>query len=393
MFRKILIVAMFATAAGYCFAADDLPQVVTSEVFYSQGSNIDGSRYSQIESSQVVETENGQVAQVPVWPLAGSDADVEIACEGSACSKSKQNDNIRIVSKIGADLVVENINEANVFICGVPYDKNASVGKGASLAPDTLRELSYDLPPLDMVGNLLTKVKLFDFGNFDGSDFSKLEAEIYHKLLKENGFHIILGGDHSIAIASERAFFNHAKENGKVPVIIHIDAHPDICDVYHDSKYSHACPNKRSLDYGLKDENLIILGVRGFEEQEVNYFKLHPLIDVFKASDINSLGVNRLLSYIYSKYDKDNYLIHISYDIDANDPCFAPGTGTPEPFGLNNIDVINLITGLVSKLNVISLDLVEISPKLDVNDITSYLGIKSLYEIIYTLQVKKYGMA
>ena len=157
--------------------------------------------------------------------------------------------------------------------------------------------------------------------------------------------------------------------------------------------YSHACPNKRSLDYGLKDENLIILGVRGFEEQEVNYFKLHPLIDVFKASDINSLGVNRLLSYIYSKYDKDNYLIHISYDIDANDPCFAPGTGTPEPFGLNNIDVINLITGLVSKLNVISLDLVEISPKLDVNDITSYLGIKSLYEIIYTLQVKKYGMA
>ncbi len=108
MFRKILIVAMFATAAGYCFAADDLPQVVTSEVFYSQGSNIDGSRYSQIESSQVVETENGQVAQVPVWPLAGSDADVEIACEGSACSKSKQNDNIRIVSKIGADLVVEN---------------------------------------------------------------------------------------------------------------------------------------------------------------------------------------------------------------------------------------------------------------------------------------------
>ncbi len=108
MFRKILIVAMFATAAGYCFAADNLPQVVTSEVFYSQGSNVDGSRYSQIESSQVVETEDGQTAQIPVWPLAGSDADVEVACEGNACSKSKQKDNIRIVSKIGADLVVEN---------------------------------------------------------------------------------------------------------------------------------------------------------------------------------------------------------------------------------------------------------------------------------------------
>lgn len=108
MFRKILIVAMFATAAGYCFAADNLPQVVTSEVFYSQGSNIDGSRYSQIESNQVVEEESKQVAEIPVWPLAGSDADVEVACEDGACAKSKQKDNIRIVSKIGADLVVEN---------------------------------------------------------------------------------------------------------------------------------------------------------------------------------------------------------------------------------------------------------------------------------------------
>ncbi len=102
MFRKILIVAMFATAAGYCFAAEYGPQIVTSEVFYEQDRYVDEQvNVTTVEEEQVVR-------EVPAWPLAGSDADVEVACEGALCSKTKQQDNIRIVSKVGADLVVEN---------------------------------------------------------------------------------------------------------------------------------------------------------------------------------------------------------------------------------------------------------------------------------------------
>ena len=97
MFRKVLIFAMFATAAGYCFAANTLPQVVTSEVFYEQDKYVDQGQY-EVEIA---------LPEVPAWPLVGSDADVEIACNGVANNK-KQGDNIRIVSKIGADLVVEN---------------------------------------------------------------------------------------------------------------------------------------------------------------------------------------------------------------------------------------------------------------------------------------------
>ncbi|MBQ2017575.1 MAG: toxin co-regulated pilus biosynthesis Q family protein [Alphaproteobacteria bacterium] len=108
MFRKVLIFAMFATAAGYCFASE-LPQVVTSEVFYEQDRFMDGSDYEQVEMIQVDEQEMYQMpVEVPAWPLAGSDADVEVSCEHGACNKKKQDDNIRIVSKIGADLVVEN---------------------------------------------------------------------------------------------------------------------------------------------------------------------------------------------------------------------------------------------------------------------------------------------
>lgn len=108
MFRKVLIFAMFATAAGYCFAAQGLPQVVTSEVFYSEDRAVEqGGEYEDVTQTEVQEYYQAP-AVVPAWPLAGSDADVEVACESGLCAKNKQSDNIRIVSKIGADLVVEN---------------------------------------------------------------------------------------------------------------------------------------------------------------------------------------------------------------------------------------------------------------------------------------------
>lgn len=127
MFRKILIVTMIATAAGYCFAATDAPQIVTSEVFYTQEKNEDQNTYVQEDAynnmyqQEVYQQpvyyqepvqpvyEPVQVpVEIPAWPIAGSDADVTVACGDGLCSKSKKSDNIKIVSKIGSDLVVEN---------------------------------------------------------------------------------------------------------------------------------------------------------------------------------------------------------------------------------------------------------------------------------------------
>ena len=122
MFRKILIAAMLATAAGYCFAASNLPQVVTSEVYYEDERDMNTQEQSYddmyenemyddyyIEQPQpIVMPQPVMPVVVPAWPIAGSDADVTVACDNKACSKSEKSDNIRIVSKIGADLVVEN---------------------------------------------------------------------------------------------------------------------------------------------------------------------------------------------------------------------------------------------------------------------------------------------
>lgn len=282
------------------------------------------------------------------------------------------------------DLLSSNKEDANVFICGVPLDKNASVGKGASFAPKILRELSYDLPPFDRNGRSLKKIKIFDEGDFLTEDFDELVSK-FDNFLKYSGFKIILGGDHSIAIASEKSFFKNVAEKGKIPVIIHIDAHPDICDIYDGSKYSHACPIFRALESGYEDQNVTLVGIRGFEEQEIETFIKHPRLDVFKVDDIKRLGTEVFVDILTKKYKDEKYEIYLSYDIDANDPAYAPGTGTPEAFGLTNFETMEIIVGLIKNLNITTMDMVEIAPPLDVNNITSWLGLKTLYEIFSAL--------
>ncbi len=132
MFRKILICAMFATAAGYCFAAENLPQVVTSEVFYEQEKVVDEGLWEQVDTTvyDVVETYDAY-REVPAWPLAGSDADVDVSCTGGVSTKKKQSDNIRIVSKIGTDLVVE--NNFNLGVRGDEWSGGANMLHGTQI--------------------------------------------------------------------------------------------------------------------------------------------------------------------------------------------------------------------------------------------------------------------
>ncbi len=137
MFRKILIVTMFATAAGYCFATESLPQVVTSEVFYTTDKIVNENQQVQYDVNQ---NSIVQQASVPVWPIAGSDADVEIACEDAACNKNKQTENIRIVSKIGADLVVEN----NFNLGGFDTDGFGGWSGGANMLHGTQIPVGFD---------------------------------------------------------------------------------------------------------------------------------------------------------------------------------------------------------------------------------------------------------
>ncbi len=272
--------------------------------------------------------------------------------------------------------------EADVILTGIPYDLGCSCGKGASLAPQIIRDLSSFLPPLTMDGKRI-ETKIFDNG--DILSFDEIE-EKGNEIFQLNKFSLFIGGDHSVTIPLQKSYLDVIKNKGLTPAVIHIDAHPDICDFYDGSKYSHACTNKRTLDNGLTDENLTMIGIRGYEEQEVDYFNNHPDIKVYQSSYINRLDkkgekyIDQMIDEIIER--NRGKAVYLSYDIDANDPSFAPGTGTPEAFGLNSVTLLKILKRLFIELDIKAFDIVEVSPALDSNNITSWLALKTIYEIL-----------
>jgi len=140
MFRRIFIVAMIFAAAGYCYAAETLPQVVTSQVFYTEERTGGGDEYVEYDTVQTETTSvQPRPTTIPAWPIAGSDADVEVSCGDGLCTKNKQSDNIKIVSKIGADLVVE-----NNFNLGAGRGEFGGWSGGANLLHGTQIPVGFD---------------------------------------------------------------------------------------------------------------------------------------------------------------------------------------------------------------------------------------------------------
>ena len=279
-------------------------------------------------------------------------------------------------------------DEAMVYITGLAYDKGASLGKGAKKAPQLIWRQTIDMPPFTIDGEPLEDLRLYNNGIFKPKNLQEI-AKIAD-CLYEDVFNIFIGGDHSVSIKLEEVFYHKTIAEGLVPVIIHLDAHPDFCDFYDGSKYSHACPNKRAFDLGYKEENFTLIGIRGYEEQETIFFKQHPNITIYKASMILEQGIEQMLKEIIAKYRDPKYAIYLSYDIDVNDPFTAPGTGTPENFGLAPYTTLKIITSLLAELNVLTMDIVEVSPKLDDNNhTTSWLAVKTLYEIFGVLIAKR----
>lgn len=268
-----------------------------------------------------------------------------------------------------------------VGVFGIAYDGGASVGKGAALAPSVLRDRSRWLPPYTCRGELIPEGVL-DLGDVSGFDAASAEEKLCEAL--KTGFAIMLGGDHSSSILTESAY--RRIKGGRVG-LIHVDAHADFCDEYEGSRFSHACPCKRAMDGGYAPEDFSLIGIRSLEAAEVAIVN-DPRVTTVFADDYRRMGTEGVLNMLTEKY-RHYDSIYLSFDIDALDPGFAPGTGTPESFGLTPVEVRDLITGIIKALPVGMMDLVEISPPLDSGDITVWAGLKILLEVFKCISDKK----
>ena len=269
------------------------------------------------------------------------------------------------------------LTAADIAVFGVAVDENCSVGKGAAAAPSVIRECSECLPPYTVKGEEIT-ARLYDLGDVTAFDYQQVFEKL--RLCKDKKCTVVLGGDHSISILSEKAF--RALHDGKVG-LIHIDAHADICDVYQGNKNSHACVNRRALENGFSDKDVAMVGIRSYERQEVEFLQDSDIC-LFTAEEVLEKGADWVLRKLVKRF-KDYDAIYLSFDVDSVDPAYAPGTGTPEAFGLDSICVLRLLTGIFKRLPVKVMDVVEVAPPLETNNITVWLVLKYLLEIFKLL--------
>jgi agmatinase len=276
-------------------------------------------------------------------------------------------------------------------VAGVPWDGATSYRTGQRLGPDAIRKISVTLRPY----NLALDVQIFehcsgvDYGDFSvipgyiEHTYSKIEEEL-SPLVAAGVIPVLMGGDHSITLPELRAI---AKTHGPV-ALIHIDAHTDTNDKYFGQPYYHGSPFRRAVEENLlRPEHSIQVGMRGSVYSYDAYDNSKSLgFNVITMGDVREMGLKRLIKIIRARVEETK--VFVSFDVDAVDPAFAPGTGTPELGGFTSGEAIDLIRGLKG-LNFVGFDLVELSPHYDVADITALLASNLIYEFLSLIALNK----
>jgi agmatinase len=267
--------------------------------------------------------------------------------------------------------------EADFSVIGIPYDGAACARKGAALGPERIRFWSTHLTPFNEDRLRLGKLRICDLGDIPITNQERDFELVRQKVVALPNVPIILGGDHSISIPVFQA--QCERYRGQRLGVLWIDAHPDLCDVFTGSRLSHACVLRRALEFGIRPQEVCMVGVRSWEDQEIDLIENGGL-NVYTAAHVAERGIKSVASRVYNKLSHCD-AVHISLDIDCLDPGFAPGTGIPESGGLSSREVITLIKSLRG-LPLVGLDIVEVSPPIDPSETTVFAALKIIMEYI-----------
>ena len=270
--------------------------------------------------------------------------------------------------------------DVDTVIFGIPFDGGVSYRGGAAQAPDLLRANTDHATPCTERLDFFKDFEVLDAGNFQGEDRDEIfsEVEAYVKSLVESGKHFtMVGGDHSVTIPVQRGI-NAALDE---PFgIIHIDAHMDLSEALEGDLLSHGSTERRALEMSNIGslENLYFIGIRSIEPDEFEFYMAND-IQVKTSYDCYHEGIEAVADDCISRMRKFSK-VYLTFDIDALDPAYAGGTGTPQFGGLTSRMAMTLIQKLFTELNIIGFDVVEIAPPLDDSLAAMYAGRKLITE-------------
>jgi agmatinase len=284
---------------------------------------------------------------------------------------------------------VEDPKGLDVAIVGVPYDGGTSYRPGARLGPrevraqsSLIRSYSYfqKVAPFD-------RLNVADAGDVDAPPVSiekcyeAVEARI-GAIADAGARPLVVGGDHSISLPILRAL---AKRHGPLG-LVQFDAHIDTWDEYFGGKYFHGTPFRRAIEEGIVDGHRFIqVGIRGpmYGEDDFLFHREHG-ITMLDIDQVKARGIPSVVGEI-RRVAVDP--VYMTFDIDAVDPAFAPGTGTPDVGGLTSHEAQLLVRGLAG-LSLVGGDVVEVAPPFDgPGQITALLAANLMFEFLCALAV------
>ncbi|TCT16713.1 agmatinase [Natranaerovirga pectinivora] len=264
-----------------------------------------------------------------------------------------------------------NYDEADVVLFGAPYDGTTSFRPGTRFGPDTIRK---DSDGLETYSPYFDK-DLADYNVMDAGDVQislgntqKVLDEIYHftkNIVNDNKVPFMIGGEHLVTLPSFKAVYEKYNDIK----VIHLDAHTDLRDELFDEKLSHATVIRRIWDL-IGDGKIYQYGIRSGEKYEFDWAKDHTYLTPFTCrpllEDLEKFG---------------DTPIYLTIDLDVLDPSVFPGTGTPEPGGINFHEILDIIKG-ISSLNIVGLDVVELSPHYDASGVSTAVACKIIRELL-----------
>ena len=270
--------------------------------------------------------------------------------------------------------------KSKFHILPIPYDVTASYVKGTVNGPKGIISASQQVEYFDEI--LLDE--FYQAGVYTQDEIKcknisveKLQEKIYEKaepLVKAGKFVFSLGGEHSVTPALVKAYKEHYPDIS----VLHVDAHADLRDEYHGSKFSHACAMRRVWDL---DVPFVQVGIRSMDKDQ------HDFIKAKKLKVLSPTAINHKPDWIKDVLAGLTDTVYISFDIDGIDPAYAPGTGTPEPGGLTYNQAVDMILAVGKKKRIVGADIVEVIPEM-CGVVTEFLAARLAYKIIAAAQLK-----
>jgi len=274
-------------------------------------------------------------------------------------------------------------------IVGVPVDTATSNRPGTRFGPRQIRTESVMVRPRShWTGeNPFTRLQVADMGDCVANLYNVPTAcenitEQYKQIYSAGRcIPVTLGGDHLISYPILRAA---AATHGQL-ALIHVDAHSDTAEQMMGERLAHGTPFRCAWEDGLLDSARVVqIGLRGtgWSHGDIGWGKEQGW-RVVQAEECWHRSLEPLMAEVRQQIGTAP--CYLSFDIDAIDPGFCPGTGTPEIGGLTTIQALEIIRGC-SGLNLVGCDLVEVSPAYDTTGTTALTGANLVFEMLCALK-------